>query len=126
MTPLSPSQLNNLGILELAYIGDAVYELLTRTRLCQTPALTKNLHRRAVALVRASSQAAAAEKIMPMLSEQERGVYTRGRNASPHTLPKTADRAEYLSATGLEALFGWLYLSGQTARVEELFEVCVG
>ena len=120
------SRLSSFGVLELAYIGDAVYELLVRTKLCQNPALTKNLHKRAVAVVKAQAQAEAAERILPLLTEEERGVYTRGRNANPHTLPRAATRAAYMAATGLEAVFGWLYLSGQEERVRKLFEVCMG
>jgi len=125
-TIIPPERLVDFGVLELAYIGDAVYELYTRTKLCKSPALTKNLHRKAVALVRAGAQAAAAERTLPHLTDEERAVYMRGRNASPHTLAKSANRAEYMSATGIEALFGWLYLSGQHERAAGLFEICAG
>ncbi len=71
----------------------------------------------------APAQAAAAERILPVLTQEEGDVYRRGRNTSPHSVPRNASRAEYQSATGLEALFGWLYLQGRTERLNELFHL---
>ena len=79
------------------------------------------LHKAAVRYVAAPAQAQAVERILPLLSEEEGDVYRRGRNTSPHSVPQKASRAEYQSATGLEALFGWLYLQGRTERLNELF-----
>ncbi|MBQ9458917.1 MAG: ribonuclease III [Oscillospiraceae bacterium] len=108
----------------LAHLGDAVYELLVRTWLCVHGRATgKGLHRATVALVCAAKQAELSEKILPLLTEEENAVFRRGRNANVHTIPKSADRAAYQTATALEALFGWLYLSGRKERANELFTI---
>ena len=113
-------QLSNLG---LAYLGDAVYEVMVRSRLSLEGGLTPGkLHRAAMDYVAAPRQAAMAEKLLPHLTEEEKGVYKRGRNAQPHSHPKGATLQECQTATGLEALFGWLYLNGETARLNALFE----
>ena len=75
------------------------------------------------ACVCAPAQAAVADRILPLLTEEELGFYRRGRNAHVHAIPKHATAAEYGKATGLEALFGWLYLRGQNERIEELFAI---
>ena len=114
------------GGLELAYIGDAVYELSVRRHVMSKGARrTAALHREVVARVCAPAQAAAAQRLLPLLEEKERDAFARGRNAHPRTLPRGATPAEYCMATGLEALFGYLYFSGQHARIEELFSVCM-
>ena len=101
-----------------------MYELLVRTYLCAHGKATgKGLHRATVELVRAPAQAAAAEKILPQLTEEEQAVFRRGRNANVHSIPQNASRAQYQQATALEALMGWLYLRGEKARIEELFAV---
>ena len=82
----------------------------------------QKLHRLTVSYVNAPAQAAAMQKILPKLTEAELAVYKRGRNAKVHSVPQKATEAEYHSATGLEALFGWLYLQGQRERIDELFE----
>ncbi|MDR3210229.1 MAG: ribonuclease III, partial [Oscillospiraceae bacterium] len=111
-----------LSSLALAHIGDAVYELFARTHIAETGRLTASgAHRAAIALVSAHAQAAAARVIVPLLDDAERSVFARGRNARVHTVPKHADLAEYHAATALEALFGYLYLTGGTARAGELF-----
>lgn len=110
------------GALELAYVGDAVYELLTRTYLLEKGAGTvQKLHRLNVDKVRASAQARAAQLLEPCLEPEEKDVYRRGRNAHVNSVPKGACTADYHSATGLEALFGWLWLSGRKERIRELF-----
>ena len=76
--------------------------------------------------MRAPAQAAAAEKILPQLTEEEQAVFRRGRNANVHSIPQNASRAQYQQATALEALMGWLYLRGEKDRVEELFAVMMG
>ena len=106
----------------LAHLGDAVYELLVRTYLCvHGKATGKGLHRATVELVCAPAQAARAERMLPLLTEEELAFYKRGRNAHVHQVPKNATYAQYARATGLECLFGALYLSGQLDRLNELF-----
>ncbi len=112
-------KMSNLG---LAYLGDAVYEVMVRAWLCLHGKLTPGrLHRAALSYVAAPRQAALAEQLLPLLTEEETQVYKRGRNASPHSHPRGATRREYQMATGLEALFGWLYLRGETDRLNALF-----
>lgn len=119
---LAPDQLRSISSIGLAHVGDAVFEILARTWLCaQGKATGKGLHRSAVQLVCAESQARRAERILPLLTEEESAVFRRGRNAHVHTVPGHASRAQYGEATALEALFGWLYLSGQRERVNQLF-----
>jgi len=106
----------------LAHLGDAVYELLVRTYLCAHGKATgKGLHRATVELVRAPKQAELADLLTDKLTEEEYDVFRRGRNANVHTIPRSADRAQYQKATALEALFGWLYLQGRHERINELF-----
>lgn len=119
---MTTGQLQTVSSIGLAHVGDAVFELLVRSRLCAGGKATgKGMHRATVAIVRAESQAARAEKILPVLTEEEAGVFRRGRNANVHTVPSHASRAQYAEATALEALLGWLYLSGRRDRVSELF-----
>ena len=107
----------------LAHMGDAVFELLVRAWLCAHGGATgRGMHRSAVRLVCAESQAEKAEKILPLLTEEEKAVFRRGRNAQVHTVPHHASRAQYGEATALEALLGWLYLSGRRDRVNQLFQ----
>ena len=111
--------MSNLG---LAYLGDAVYEVMVRAWLCLHGRLTPGrLHRAALDYVAAPRQAAMAQQLLPLLTEEELRAYKRGRTANPHAHPKGATRQEYQIATGLEALFGWLYLQGETDRLNELF-----
>ena len=119
---MSDDEIGRMSALGLAHIGDGVYELLTRTMLCkQGHSAAAKLHRLTVSYVNAPAQAAAVKKIMPLLTAQELAVYKRGRNAKVNSVPHNADIGQYHAATGLEALFGWLYLQGRTERVEELF-----
>ena len=121
---MTEDQLRGLSSIALAHMGDAVYELLVRGGLCQHGKATgRGLHQATIRLVRAEYQAACAEKILPRLTEEELAVFRRGRNAQVHTVPHHASRAQYGTATALEALFGWLYLSGRRQRVSELFDV---
>ncbi len=119
---LEADQIRSISSIGLAHLGDAVYELLVRSWLCVHGRATgKGLHRSAVELVRASAQAERAERILPLLTEEERTVYKRGRNAHVHTIPHSASRAEYLKATALECLLGFLYLEGRQERISQLF-----
>ena len=107
--------------LTLAYIGDTVYDLYVRTLLLhQSDATVHKLHMEASRQVRASAQAEVSERLLPMLTEQEASVYRRGRNAHIGTIPRSASIGQYRAATGLEALFGYLYLKGDDARLREL------
>ena len=112
----------SLSTLGLAHLGDGVYELMVRSWLVlHGKARANDLHRATVRYVSAPAQAARFARIQPLLAEEEHDVFRRGRNTAPHSVPKAASRAEYQSATGLEALFGWLYLQGKTERLNELF-----
>ena len=111
--------ISNVG---LAHIGDGVYELLCRTYLCtQGNTTLKNLHKLSVELVKAPAQAAFARRLRPLLTQEEEDYFRRGKNAHTHAAPKSASKAEYALATGLEALFGALYLLGRRERLNELF-----
>lgn len=119
---MSLAEVNRLSILGLAHIGDGVYELLVRTMLClQGHQAVTELHKLTVSYVRAPAQAKAVERILPLLQEDELALYKRGRNAHVNSVPQNAQLGEYHAATGLEALFGWLYLQGKQERIQELF-----
>lgn len=121
---LPPDQIRGISSIGLAHMGDAVYEMLVRTWLCAHGKATgKGLHRATVALVCAPKQAELAQRILPLLTEEEQAVFRRGRNANVHSIPAHASRAQYQQATALEALLGWLHLSGRHDRVEQLFAV---
>ena len=118
--------INNISMLGLAHIGDGVYELLTRTMLCSDGnKKVTELHKKSVAIVNAPAQAAAMERLLPHLTADELAIYKRGRNAKVNSVPQKADIGQYHAATGLEALFGWLYLQGRTERINDLYSVCV-
>lgn len=120
---LDARQINAFSNLGLAHIGDGVYELLCRSYLCAKGEHTVDrLHRDTVQLVKAPAQAKFMDKILPVLTEEELAFYRRGKNAHVHAVPKSCTPAEYAKATGLEALFGALYLAGQTDRLNELFK----
>ncbi|MGN0459815.1 MAG: Mini-ribonuclease 3 [Ruminococcus sp.] len=115
----NPKQLSPLT---LAFVGDGVYDLFARQFLVdkgQRP--VGELNKIKVDLVNCKSQAVFAKNLMPLLTEEELSVYKRGRNASPKCTPKNGSVGDYHSATGLEALFGYLYLSGEGERLEQLF-----
>ena len=121
---LDDAAIARMSSLALAHVGDAVYEVLVRAYLaCGGTQTAKNLHSRTVALVRASAQAEAVQRILPLLTEKEQDIYRHGRNAKPKTVPKSSSVAEYAHATALEALFGWLYLKQRYDRINELFGV---
>ena len=109
--------------LALAFVGDAVYELLVRARAVETTRLTPNrLHSLAVQFVSAKGQFNALAAIEAMLTQEEQNVVRRGHNASKATVAKHATPEEYRASTGLEALFGYLYLEGRNQRIQELFD----
>ena len=120
---LQPADVDAVSSLGLAHVGDGVYELLVRTWLaCHGRLTSSELHRATVHYVSAPAQAAAAMRLLPQLTEEEQTWFRRGRNAHPHHgVPKGATAGEYARATGLETLFGALYLLGRTERVNALF-----
>ena len=119
---MDKQQINAISNLGLAHIGDGVFELLTRSWICAHGDQTVNrMHRDTIALVKATSQAKFADKMLPLLTEDEKALYRRGKNSHVHAVPKSATPAEYAKATGVEALFGGLYLAGQTDRINEIF-----
>lgn len=125
-TTMTREQINAISNLGLAHIGDSVFELLCRSYLCHRGGkAVKNLHRDTVAMVNAPAQAKFADKLLPHLTEAEQAYYRRGKNTHSHAAPKSATPQEYAKATGLETLFGALYLSGQRERINELFCILI-
>lgn len=119
-------QIDAISNLGLAHMGDGVWELLCRSYLCAKGEKTVGrLHHDTIAMVKAPAQAVYAQRLLPMLTEQEAAYYRRGRNAHVHAVPKGATPMEYARATGLEALFGALFLAGQTERLNQLFLAAV-
>ena len=117
-------QINAISNLGLAHMGDCVFEILCRAYLCaQGDKTVKNLHKDTIQMVKATSQAQFVDKLLPHLNEEELAWYRRGKNSHVHAVPKSCTPAEYAKATGLEALFGALYLSGQKDRLNELFHI---
>lgn len=121
MEPLTQAQARQYSPLALAFLGDSVYEILVReylVREANRPAA--KLHEQKIQLVCAAFQAQAIDRLLPLLTEEETAVYKRGRNAN-NTVPRHTSAQDYHKATGLEALFGYLHLLGEQARLEELF-----
>ena len=115
--------ISNLG---LAHMGDCVFEILVRAYLCSKGEKTVDkLHRDTIRMVKATSQAEFADKMLPLLTEEELAYYRRGKNSHVHAVPKSATPAQYAKATGVEALFGALYLMGRTERLNELFRIVI-
>ena len=113
------------GSLELAYLGDALYDLSVREALVRRGGRVKTMHREAVKHVCAHAQAEALTRVEPLLTPEEQDVVRRARNA--HQTPsKNADRAEYHRATALEALIGFLYITGREARMREILDAAIG
>lgn len=106
-----------------AFVGDAVYTLFVRMELAKTPRPSKELHSASVEYVKATAQAKAYEIIKGLLSETEEAIYKRGRNFHTNNTPKNTTVADYHSATGLETLFGYLYLTDNAQRAKELFNL---
>ena len=118
---VSPRQLSPLN---LAFVGDCVYEILVReTLVCDANRPVNDLHRESVKYVSAIAQTEAFAKIKDFLTEDETAQFKRGRNAKVGHSPKSATDAEYHTATGVEALFGYLYLNGEAERIKELFKI---
>ena len=121
---VDPRQLSPLN---LAFVGDCVYEMLVReTLVCDANRPVNDLHRESVKYVSAAAQTEAFAKIKDVLTEEETAQFKRGRNAKTGHSPKSATDAQYHTATGVEALFGYLYLSGKIDRIRELFDLING
>ena len=122
-SPLTEEEVRAMGSLTLAHVGDAVFELLVRVHLAAAGGRNGSLHRAAVEMVNAAAQAGDMEKLLPLLTEEEAEVFRRGRNVKVHSVPKHARLGDYHAATGLEALFGYLYLLDRRDRLNALFAV---
>ena len=121
MTKAEIDAISNLG---LAHMGDCVYEMLVRAYLCaQGNKTVAQLHKQTITMVKATYQAAFVDKMLPLLTEEEMTYYRRGKNSHVHAVPKSATPAQYAKATGLEAMFGYLFLSGQKNRANEIFNL---
>ena len=121
MTRAEIDAISNLG---LAHMGDCVYEMLVRAYLCaQGNKTVGQLHKQTITMVKATYQAAFVDKMLPLLTGDEMAYYRRGKNSHVHAVPKSATPAQYAKATGLEALFGYLFLSGQKNRANEIFNI---
>ena len=117
------SDIREISVPALAYLGDCVIELCVRRYLVTEQGLSTSAHLNAAALdyVRAPAQAEAMQRILPLLTETEESYFRRGRNLGHGNVPKRATVSEYRAATGMEALFGYLHLTGQSDRIRELF-----
>ena len=121
MTKAEIDAISNLG---LAHMGDCVYEMLVRAYLCaQGNKTVAQLHKQTITMVKATYQAAFVDKMLPLLTEDEMTHYRRGKNSHVHAVPKSATPAQYAKATGLEAMFGYLFLSGKKERANEIFNL---
>ena len=121
MTKAQIDAISNLG---LAHMGDCVYEMLVRAYLCAEGNKTvAQLHKQTITMVKATYQAAFVDKMLPLLTEDEMTHYRRGKNSHVHAVPKSATPAQYAKATGLEAMFGYLFLSGKKERANEIFNL---
>jgi ribonuclease-3 family protein len=121
-TELTAEDIDILSPLQLAYIGDAVYELLVRTYLLNKRLPVNKLHNVAIKYVKAKAQAEIVHLLENILTDEEQRIVKKGRNAKSNTMPKNATVIDYKYATGFEALIGYLYLKGKDARIQELFE----
>ena len=120
---MDKQQIDAISNLGLAHMGDCVFEILCRAYLCSRGDKTVDkLHRDTIHMVKATSQAKFADKMLPLLTEEELAWYRRGKNSHVHAVPKSATPAEYAKATGVEALFGALYLLGRRDRINESFK----
>ena len=120
---LTAQEVNAISNLGLAHMGDCVFEILCRGYLCANGGKNVgNLHRDTIAMVNANAQAKFVDRLLPLLTEEELAYYRRGKNSHVHAVPKSSTPADYAKATGLEALFGALYLMGRTERINELFK----
>ena len=123
---LTRQEIDAISNLGLAHMGDCVFEILCRGYLCAKGGKNVGkLHNDTIQMVKATSQAKLMERMLPLLTEEELAYYRRGKNSHVHAVPKSATPQEYAKATGLEALFGALWLLGRTERLNELFRAVV-
>ncbi len=121
---LPKAEIDAISNLGLAHMGDCVFEILCRAYLCaQGKKTVEQLHRDTIKMVKAGAQAKFAEAMLPLLTEEEKAYYRRGKNSHVHAVPKSCTPAEYAKATGVEALFGYLFLSGRKDRANEIFNL---
>ncbi|HOR21240.1 MAG TPA: ribonuclease III domain-containing protein [Ruminococcus sp.] len=126
ITYLTDREANAYSPLSLAFLGDSVYDTLVREHLLMKANMpVSKLHSAKIKLVCAEFQSDAYEKVAEQLSERELAVLKRGRNATGNTVPKHADAVQYRRATAIESLFGFLYITGRTERVRELFALII-
>lgn len=119
---LEKNQIDAISNLGLAHMGDCVWEILTRARLCsQGKTTVASLHKQTISMVNAPYQAAFADKMLPYLTQEELTYYRRGKNSHVHAVPRASTPQQYAKATGLEAMLGAMYLSGQTERINALY-----
>lgn len=119
-------EVNTMSPLTWAYVGDAVYELFIRMNLVNTKKSKPHmLHIESIKYVKAEAQANILKRIYDELTEDEKDIVRRGRNAENHHLPKNANVQEYMYATAYEALLGYLYLTKQTQRLQEILKISV-
>lgn len=122
--PTETKDIRSYSPLKLAYLGDAVFEIIIRTLITEhTKGPVKNLHKGTSTLVNAGTQAKIAAAIQEQLTEEEQAAFRHGRNAKASSVAKHADIHDYRNATGLEALFGYLYLTGRTSRAVTLLKL---
>lgn len=121
-SPIEPREAGLQNPLVLAFIGDGVFELFIRTLLMKNPKKVAKLHREAAKIVCAKGQSQLADQISYLFNDNEARIFRRGRNTNQKTMAKNAKVSDYRKATGLEALFGYLYLSGQEERMEMYFK----
>ena len=120
------AEVNLISPLVWAYVGDSVYEVFVRTHLIETTKLKPHkLHLEAIKYVKAKAQAEMLEKLQDMLTDKEKDIVRRTRNTENHHVPKNADPTDYMYATAFEGLIGYLYLSGQTKRLNEILNECI-
>lgn len=124
-TNLSGEDITMLSPLQLAYLGDSVYELLIRTYLLKKEFNVNELHKATIKYVRAKAQSDIIHRITDLLTEEEMTYVKKGRNAKSNTTPKNADLLDYKYATGFECLFGYLYLNNQDSRIGEIFNYII-
>ena len=120
--PVPQERARQMNPVVLAFVGDAAYTLLVREKLAlASPSKAGELNKRTAAIVSARGQSSLLERALPRFTEEESEIYHRGRNAHKPTKSKNASVADYVRATGMEAVIGYLYLTGNIARIEELF-----
>lgn len=119
-------EINLMSPLIWAYVGDSIYELFIRTHLVETTKLKPNkLHIEAIKYVKAQAQAEKLEELKNIFTDEEKEIIRRTRNTENHHLPKNANRADYMNATALEGLIGYLYLTNKKERLDEILKKCI-